>query len=193
MELITQLIISILGVGVAVIELYKFIKQREAKKRDTFKELLPKMEQIYETLNEILHATGAERALVLSTQNGGGIPQVGKPLYSSVLYEVRANTSISPVKNTWQKQLVDRQYTMMLLDVHRHGKLFIDTDLMEEGLLKDVYTSQQIHSAFIFSIGVSKDRFYYLSLSYSKDKQETAELRNAARVAVSKLHKAICR
>lgn len=182
-----EILATLLAIVLVVVKGMDWYIKRKAKQRDIYKALLPKMEEIYSVLNSLLIASGAHRALILSTENGGGVPQVGKPLYSSILYEVKSSYSFPDLKDTWQKQLVDESYVSLLLEVHTRHVASLTTGEMSEGILKDLYISEGIQTSLVFAITVANDRFYYLSLTYKEDTELTPRIRNAVRVATAKL------
>jgi len=182
-----EILVTGMAIILAAIQSWKWWAEQKAKEKDIYTELLPKMEEIYSVLNNLLLSTDALRVVVLCTENGGGVPRTGKPLYSSILYEVKKNHLSPDLKTTWQKQLVDEHYVSLLLEVHTKHQAILKTEEMPEGILKDLYVSEEVEGSLVFGITVANDRFYYLSLTYRKETELTPIIRNSVRVATAKL------
>lgn len=145
-------------------------------KQSRFPRVLSDIHQVYDALHGLTNATGACRAVVLKTENGGGIPRIGRPLYSSILYEV----FVPPAKllrKGWQQQQIDEGYTSMLLDVLAKGTVIVETRRMPKSQLRTMYEANQVWRSVICLLVVEERRLICLSLNFiHPDGPEEAEV-----------------
>lgn len=118
-------------------------------------------------MHEMLKKTGAARVVVLRLENGGGKPALGKTLKSSVVYEVYSPSEES-ISETWQNQQVDDEYIKLIVDVSTRKVSKVETDKLEESILKSSYLARGIRFSFKFEIYEAKTSYFYLSF-YFKD------------------------
>ena len=140
---------------------YKEWRNERKRKFDT---VLPKVSEIYEEMNHLRHTTKAGRVIILKAHNGGGRPKVGTQLFSSAIYEVWGD--LSSVKDHWQNQELDEEYTRMLVELDRDGKVETDTAEMKDGVLKRLYFSSHILHTVTVKISQDEKSLYYLSINF---------------------------
>jgi hypothetical protein len=128
--------------------------------------------RIYDELHSLTSAIHADRALVLYTSNGGGIPSAGKTIYTTILYEVVHGDGLQPIRKEFQNVLIDEAYTYMLRDVIEE-RIWICNDVakMRNGFLKRLYQREKVKSAIIVPIYSTPERFYYLSVRWMNDNE----------------------
>lgn len=152
--------------------------------------VLNSVRDIYDVLNLLLFQTKATEALILRSHNGGGIPVVGKALYSTIEYEVISG-NVAPVKNTWIKQRLDKHYIEMLSSLVNSKELFIQVyteNLPEDSILKNVYESRGIVFTLLTELFDDEHGYYYLSIPFSDHKKIDAHTKNIIRLVKQKLH-----
>jgi hypothetical protein len=110
----------------------------KSKTQDPFNSILPKIHEVYLILNSTMREVGCQSALIIKTENGGGKPKLGNPLYASILYET-FDYPLSSMKQGLQKELLDASYIEILSNLDRAGKLSVDIKNMSPGMLKDMY------------------------------------------------------
>ena len=151
-------------------------------RRTHHKKSLINISRVYELLGKIVNETKMDRALILYTTNGGGVPHVGARLYASVLYEV-TNDHIKSVKDEFNRVEVDETYVDLLVQVNnqRHG-VILETMSMRPGLLQSIYFREKITTSFVVRLADTPKKFYYLSVqTTAKDKTiDLATIRLAA-------------
>lgn len=141
-----------------------------------FPRVLRAMHEVYDELHELMTMSGAVRAVILRTTNGGGVPRLGAPLYSSILYEAYRKPSRS-IRKDWQNQQIDEQYSKMLTDICSGGTVEIIAENMSDGDLRTLYKSQGILGAFVGLISMEEKRLIYLSLEFAeKDDTEGVDI-----------------
>jgi len=136
----------------------------EEERKTKFNTVLPKVSEIYEEMNHLRHTTKAGRVIILKAHNGGGRPKVGTQLFSSAVYEVWGD--LSSIKAHWQNQELDEDYTRMLVDLDRNGKVESDTANMKDGVLKRMYFTNHILHSVTVKIAQDEKSLYYLSINF---------------------------
>lgn len=186
------------GVAIAIITgmfslLAMYIKQkldiRKIKKKESFRQVIPKVHHIYDLLNELKTHTKAVRVLILKTENNGGRPKGGCVLKSSIVYEV-FDSPLEPIKETWQQQVLDEEYvdilTQMMSNPQRR-KSVVTGKLKDHSILKRVYLATGVHSSVLYEIQEREKEYFYLSIIYDKQIDKTAEEFNTKRDFVNRI------
>lgn len=124
--------------------------------------------EIQRIMDRVTTNTSVNRFLILKSENGGGKPRLGSHLYASVLYEsIRA--PITSVKDDYQRLLVDDLYVKMLSDIGPGSPNKLNTSKMKGGILKNIYTVENIVYFEIHYIGETETAFFYLSVATDND------------------------
>lgn len=147
---------------------FDVIKSR-MDKETVFPETIRKIKQIYSLMDDLKSEVGCDRVLIMSTKNGGGIPRPGAHLYASVLYET-FDKKLEAVMPYWQHRQVDLAYVKILSKVEERNVVYIDTDDMDEGILKDIYLSNKIKSSIVAKIKATPNHYYYISCNFTNNK-----------------------
>lgn len=178
---LTGLTAALVTVGKVLEKLYKIKKRSKlfeienVQKRDL---------KIYQEMRHILEKTTAKRVVLLYVHNGGDIPQIGKPLYSSVSHESVADGE-ELIASRWSKQLIDEAYNRMLVDMINDpmGIVTVNVKDMPNSILKDtykancikktkvmhVYTYKAEKKLFNFTKELKKARMWYLSVVFKDE------------------------
>ena len=120
--------------------------------------------EIQQIIDRVITNSTADRFLILKTENGGGKPRLGSHLYASVLYE-SIHTPLTSVKGDYQRLLVDDIYVKMLSDIGPGTANKLDISKMKDGILKNIYTVEQIKYSEIHYVGETDSVFLYLSIA----------------------------
>ena len=139
-------------------------KEWRKERHTKFDTVLPKVSEIYEEMNHLRHSTKAGRVIILKAHNGGGRPKVGTQLFSSAVYEVWGD--LSSIKAHWQNQELDEDYTRMLVELDRSGKVESNTAEMKDGVLKRLYFASHILHSVTVKIAQDEKSLYYLSINF---------------------------
>lgn len=143
----------------------QFILRLLNKKTRRAGDAFPYITQIYDAMMNICIESSAERVLVLKTEDGGGLPGVGATLYGSVVYEYIFNQHFDPLKQKYQRFMVDEHYLRMLQAINKKDEPYVFvTDKEPDSLLKTVYDSLKVTHSYIYYLGQSKKAFYYMSV-----------------------------
>lgn len=167
----SEIIIALItgGVFTAIIKgIFDLVKSRSAKK-NAFHNTINDLNFIYEELDALKSKASCDRVLVLSTKNGGGIPVPGASLYASILFETY-DKSLASVKRSWQNRLIDESYVRILLRLEEEDIVTLDTKTMDDGLLKDIYTTSGVKKSVIAKIKATEKRYYYISCNFNDAK-----------------------
>lgn len=125
---------------------------------------------IYKEMNTALStAEGCVRVVLLKTENGGGIPQLGSELKSSVVHEVWA-AEVKNVSGNWIKQRLDEQYILNLLEINKspRGEVTLPASAFKGSVLQHVYALNHVQTCHLAEIARRKHAYYYLSFNYVK-------------------------
>lgn len=158
-------------------------------KKSRFPAVLNAIHSVYDELHMLNSALDAPRALILKTENGGGIPQLGRALFSSVLYEAFTADSGS-VRKGWQKEQIDEGYTGMLTDMVSKGIIVVKTASLPDGQLKTLYEAYKVTHSIVALIALEERRMIYLSVNLTEKSDmmvEDPEVTEKVRSSVNRL------
>ena len=185
-----DIFLAVLSTGVAaqlLKTLHALVVAWMKRRDDPFTDTMEQVHKCYTILNTLQRETHASRVVILATTNGGGVPTLGKNLYSSVLYEV-CDLPLRPVKRRWQKQVLDAHYTEALMRMNGSGYHELITEEMPEGtLLHDLYEGEGVELGRIYRIYEGRTRFIYLSMNFTDTSELSPRERSMIRSAVSHL------
>jgi len=135
-----------------------------------FPDAIRKIKEIYSLMDDLKAEVECDRVLIMSTKNGGGIPRPGAHLYASVLYET-FDKKLEAVMPYWQQRQVDLAYVKILSKVEEKNVVDIDTEDMDEGILKDIYLSNGIEKSIVAKIKAKPNYYYYISCNFTNSKK----------------------
>ncbi len=159
----TQTILQTLIGSGFMVSLWKSVdKWLEWKRTTASSKALTDMAVIYDHLNELQSLTNSGRVLLLYCSNGGGIPHAGKPVYTTILYEVK-NTTLPPIRSNWQRVPIDEGYVKLVVELAAKGEWHGEPSELADGFLKDLYLKEGVQYAMVKEIARTKDRFYFVS------------------------------
>jgi hypothetical protein len=119
--------------------------------------------EIIDILQELQDKIGAGRVLLVSTSNGGNIPEPGKPLYSTIQFEIK-DRGLPPIRMAFQNKLIDEAYSLMIRELHHKGEVvYDDIYAMSVGFLQELYELEGVVFAMIVSVKSTNNLFYFLS------------------------------
>lgn len=128
-----------------------------------------------------------DRVAILRAGNGGSQPKIGKQMKASMIY----NSWDKPERNKkqdYQDLSLDHEYIKMLVRVHENGYDKIIVENMVDGcMLKDIYQSEDIKYAELYSLAETEKYFYYISVATIKSPFHGPDTYNAINMAVQKL------
>lgn len=112
------------------------------------------------------HDIGAERVILWTGHNGGGLPAGGSPFYTSAVHRVIAQGHMDITAN-YQNILVDGHYIKMLLRAASDSERMavLTTKKMPECQLRRYYEAETVVESLIIVLGVARNSLYYLSVA----------------------------
>lgn len=145
-------------------------EERHATPGEDFERAINRTHDIYAVLNHITNRHGAKGAMVICTENNGGIPHAGSQLYMSVVYEQCNNQRVS-VKETLQRQMLDGEYVRMVaLALSSHnGRVALITRKMEKCMQKQIHEDTGTKLSFFYVIKASDRRLYFVSFEFDHE------------------------
>ncbi|MEO0481899.1 MAG: hypothetical protein AAF196_20730 [Planctomycetota bacterium] len=170
-----------------------FLAWLSRRKRDRIVSGLDSINDIYQEKNRIRALTRACRVLLLVTENNGGIPQAGTPVFSSVLYEsVDESKGLEPIRDHWQKRPLDDEYAELIHRVLKDGRVSLkQEDTRETSVLGVAYRAAGIQRSEVFAIAVTPKKFFYLTVNFQlkdmKSESLTAQELDVINGAVAKI------
>lgn len=155
-------------------------KEKDGKLMSTY---IQKYSEINQQINEALQILGAQQILVLRVENGGGRPQPGARIYSSVIWEAFDPPATS-AHNLWQRQLLEGGYLDVLSDMIMHGSNRVIVGVTDVGIMaQDYYDACGVKAAQMYFLHGSENRIIYMAVSYMND---DTDLDNPARQVKSR-------
>jgi|SRR3990167_2795148 len=176
--LITTLIAAIIG-PILVYFVKTWHETKQIDKQNAMIKYIDLTKEIYKTIEEFRQTLICKRVSVFKTENGGGIPQPGHLLYSSVLWESN-NDYTNSLKERWQRQEIDLQYAEILSTLYTESICSITTKhLKKSSLLYNLYQYDNIEKSDFLFLFRNEKCFIYLVLDYGQeydDNKDTKEI-----------------
>lgn len=123
---------------------------------------------VYDAMIDICAHSEIDRIWVLKTENGGGVPQVGSQIYSTIVYEYITGHSANPIKQMYSRFECDREYVRVLADINRENKPYVFHVKKETpGTLTVMFESIDVEVAYFYFIGHNKKTFYFMIIADS--------------------------
>jgi len=186
---VTVTLITAVLAPVAVLMARAWAESRAARFNKPFSNMLPKIQEVYNILNQVVAMDGCARAIVLKSENGGGRPRLGSDLYSSVLYEVYG-PSRKPVRTSWFRQLLDQGYIKVLSELIAapNGQLTVTPEAFKDSTVQDIYNADAIDTIRLATLAEKENCYLYASFTFAgRNGLLDAEERLALQEAVNKL------
>jgi hypothetical protein len=178
---------ALVGTGgfAAILQTIRWYKDR---KDDPVQQGLIDVSKVYDNLQRVKSVTKAARAVLLKLHNGGGRPQVGHLMYSSMIYESYGDDEAS-MSHSWQQERIDNdsQYREMLITMLDSGCVMVETENMPECKLKDTYIANGVVRAIVKDVGKKKNEHYYLSVSFHSEEGNPHIENDAVRICASRI------
>lgn len=165
----------------------KFYELRKKEKKP-FTKALQSRAEVSQTLRKYRIRMGSPRILILKGSNGGR-PRPESHFFTSIIAEDFID-ELSPIKETWQKQRIDKAYEAIIHEMLSRDFIIIKTDKMPRSILKDNYEHQDLTGSILSLIDENKERLLYLSIHVEDISQaESPSFRDDLRQLKSKLRK----
>ncbi len=153
---------TLMGSGFMVAVWKTFERWVEWRRTTASSRALTDMAVIYDHLNELQSFTNSGRVLLIYCSNGGGLPHAGKPIYCTILYEVK-NTDLPPIRTNWQNVPIDEGYVKLVSELVGKGEWHGEPHQLADGFLKDLYTKEGVKYSMVQEVARTKSRFYFVA------------------------------
>ena len=148
-------------------------KIRRFKKKNDEQEFMSSMKEmlhIYEHLEEIVENTSADRIILASGHNCGGLPAVYKPYWISALYGIGVDKKIL---NNYTNLPIDKHYIECLINSHDKSYVYLNQNsLPEDSQIKKIYDLEGVKECYLFYLTVIENNLLFAKVA-SKDKEIT--------------------
>ena len=140
-------------------------KYRAKKKKIRFSEAIGELYETLEIMKDIIIETSADRVLILSGHNSGGIPRTTSPFYVSVMHYIYRDETKSRAARDYKKLCVDAHYINMLIHAFSVGHYHFNTKAEADCQLSTYYKAEQITDSHIFFLGIEGNSMFFLSVA----------------------------
>lgn len=169
----------IVAIG-AVSALLVLVIKHALKHNRPLDEVISGKKDVYDKIRRLRRVLNASRVLVLYTENGGGIPSVSGPLFSTVEFESLSD-SLNTVSDKWHHVKCDSNYISLMYEMINNGEIVLDVENgMDPGVLKQFYKRTRVKKAAVVPITQLESdpgskfvrmfsprrKFYYLSVTW---------------------------
>lgn len=162
-----------------------FMRQR---KQQQIPAVVEAVHEIYSDLNRLLSEYNVERTMVALMHNHGQIPTPGKPILTTILYEVAA-PGTKLLKEDWQQRPLDASHLSLLVKLVREGHVFTSPEELGGGPLRDTYEAHNVGKAEMIKLCYSKTGMYYLAIHYRDAPSDSAQHRTACLACAERIAK----
>jgi hypothetical protein len=184
-----ELIIAFVGGGGLSALLAFILKWKQLKAKSHIKRVLSSVRDIYVYLNKALNESNAYRVYVIRIANGGTVPQIGKRLYASIIYEVYRH-GLDPIANEFDNQLVDENYISLTAELFSRREMFAHTATFSRGMLRSFLKANDIRSVYASYIDSGEGYMTFFVIAWDKLFEPDDKFKNLSRTVTSLLQSA---
>lgn len=168
-EIILKIIASITAIITGGYGVYATYLKAKVRHKDNFPKHFKIVSDVLNELRKVVNNGGAQRALILIMENGGGSPSLRTPLYSSILYEAYP-LDLQPMQRNWYRRLIDSQYLENMRKVeHSNGRPYVFNQNDFKGSdVYDVYCANDVICSQVAEIYKGETFYIYCSFNYNK-------------------------
>lgn len=167
------------GTGTLIVR--HVLEKKKIRDSTIFQKGMNSMNHVYDCLNEVVDKTGASRAMILYSQNGGGIPKGSSDLFVTVSHEIHRDSN--SIRQQVQRLPVDQEYIRMLsaLLSSKDQCIYVSKDNLPDCLLKDLYNHDGIEQSLMYALQTRKNKFIYCSFNFkTKEPIDPSKIRRCA-------------
>ena len=179
-------IIPIIGTIFALVRALQGVLRRRASHK--WDRSYTDIQSIYQTIQELLSNTPANRVLVVKSENGGGIPTPDGDVTNTVIHEV-CGSDTDPIQKDWVGIKLDRIYSGVITKVSTLGVADVAFRDLEAGEFRDLFTKGECHQARLMRICATGSALLYICICLGKDATLDSDDRLRLRAAARRLCK----
>ena len=174
-ENITKVVVALLGflgggAGVKLID--KWSEWRTKKEKKSILWNLSNLAEVHHYMAEVVTRTPVTRMLIVRGSNGGSTPKPGSEFYITVVHEEHKDKEHNKdVHNRYRGIKIDGTYVTLLLEMIAKGAVKYKISDMPEGVLKGVYTADQVKYSEIHFLKSTDTELYYAAVSTTNDNE----------------------
>lgn len=160
--------IALAGGGTGTVIARHVLEKKRTQNSVVFQQGMDSMNRVYDCLNEVVDKTGAARAMILYSENGGGIPKGSSDLFVTISHEIHRNSH--SIRSDVQGLPVDHEYIRLLsaLCTSKDQMLYVRKEFLPESLLRDLYEQDGINQSLIYVLQKRKNKFVYCSFNFKE-------------------------
>lgn len=103
---------------------------------------------------------GIRKAVIMQTNNGGGIPRPGCVIYSSVTYP-------EDRREEWQNQPISTEFAERLSELYTTKEICFDvSSLQEGGDLRNLFEAQDVKQCMCVDLKEYPDKYFFLAIDF---------------------------
>lgn len=142
---------------------------------------------VYETIQELMSATPANRVLVLKSENGGGIPTPDGAVTNTVTHEV-CDSQVDVVRKLWSGIELDQSYSEAITRVSAKGSAVIElSTLPQSSTLAELLRHCECEQARFVRICATGSALLYLCVCTGRGESLESTDRLRVRAAAQQL------
>lgn len=143
-----------------------------------------KLDQLTQELSTL---PGVIKGVIMQTNNGGGIPQPGCIIYSSINYPESKRHELTT------NMPVGAEFAEYLSRLYQEGFIsFTIADLQENGPLRTLFEEARVSDCEVYSLKKYPERFFFLAIDYhDKSAMDNPANKNRLNLLVGKIQSII--
>ena len=146
---------------------------------------------VHRIMESIVKDTYFDSFLINYAEDSAGVLAAGKNLYVTCQYEKISseNEALKPIQDEIQRWKADTQYYDVFSEMLTKGKVTINTELMPDSKLKDVYIMQGVKIAKLYHLMTTRDssKVFFCSIASTVVEEAKADDRFLIDSAVDRL------
>ena len=133
-------------------------------------------------LDKMTILPGVRRAVIIQNTNGGGIPKLGSPIYSTIIAPEKWNSN-------WDKQLINQEFAEIIIKLLENKTLNLNVGELEvDGLLYNAFTNQDIVCSQLRELTIGKESYTFISIDFYLPYDEIElDVREDLRILINRL------
>lgn len=155
--------------GYIVKDIYLSVRDwLKSKSQDPFTNVLPKIHEVYQTINSLLKELDCQIVLILKTENGGGTPRIDAKITGTIIYEAFDSPSVS-VKGSLQKEELDHEYIRLLCELDINNVVELNIWELHNSVLKSVMGANKITGVKLLKVCKTEKKFIHLLVGFPEE------------------------
>lgn len=150
-------------IGLATMTLKRYMAEKE--QREAVEAIIGHANTV-DVLNDLAAKMKASKVMLCYTENGGGIPSIGKPLYVTVLHEVLGVAGLQPVRLDMQRVLADGGLVVLLCRMIEQTRWRGKASELEPGIFRTLLEENKIGYVDCFGVAKVQKAYYFCVVAW---------------------------